>query len=152
MFYRKVCLSLMEKNNNVDGKQEKHKLRRRSEQYAETRKLRKDSSFQKCRRGPRDGLAGGAKVETREHLENLLSQRDQKLRRRSDNGRWIEHCEESGPLDQSPDRRNECAREEQIPSVGSERKGPTTVRSSGFARRISSGGIHDNRQIELVEG
>jgi hypothetical protein len=30
----------------------KRKLRRRSEQYAETRKLRRDSSFQKHRRGP----------------------------------------------------------------------------------------------------
>jgi hypothetical protein len=29
-------------------------------------------------RGPREGLAGGAKIETFEHLENLLSQRDQK--------------------------------------------------------------------------
>jgi hypothetical protein len=35
-------------------------------------------TFQKCSRGPRDGLAGGEKVETFEHLENLLSQRDQK--------------------------------------------------------------------------
>jgi hypothetical protein len=35
-------------------------------------------TFQKCSRGPREGLAGGEKVETFEHLENLLSQRDQK--------------------------------------------------------------------------
>jgi hypothetical protein len=62
-----------------------------------TRKLRRDSGFQKCRRGPRDGLAGGAKVETREHLENLLSRRDQKLRRKSDSGRWI-----TDPEDQQP--------------------------------------------------
>jgi hypothetical protein len=41
------------------------------------RNLRRDSGFQKCRRGPRDGLVGGAKVKTHEHLENLLSWRDQ---------------------------------------------------------------------------
>jgi hypothetical protein len=35
-------------------------------------------AFQKCSRGPREGLVGGAKVKTLEHLENLLSQRDQK--------------------------------------------------------------------------
>jgi hypothetical protein len=35
MFYRKSVLVIDGKNNNDDGKQEKHKLRRRSEQYAE---------------------------------------------------------------------------------------------------------------------
>jgi hypothetical protein len=57
------------------------------------RNLRRDSGFQKCRRGPRDRLAGGEKVEILEHLENLLSQRDQKLRRKSDNDRQIELME-----------------------------------------------------------
>jgi hypothetical protein len=37
-------------------------------------------TFQKCSRGPRDGITGGEKVKTFEHLENLLSQRDQKDR------------------------------------------------------------------------
>jgi hypothetical protein len=32
-------------------------------------------TFQKCRRGPRDRLVGGEKVETFEHLENLLSRK-----------------------------------------------------------------------------
>jgi hypothetical protein len=40
------------------------------------RNLIRDRSFQKCRRGPRDALARGAKVETHENLENLLIQRD----------------------------------------------------------------------------
>jgi hypothetical protein len=53
------------------------------------RKLRRDSGFQKCRRGPRDRLTGEAKVEILEHLENILSQRDQKLRRNIDNDYWI---------------------------------------------------------------
>jgi hypothetical protein len=35
IFYRKRVLSIDGNNNNDDGKQEKHKLRRRSEQYAE---------------------------------------------------------------------------------------------------------------------
>ena len=81
-----VCLSLMERTTSLMFYRKKHKLRRRSEQYAETRKLRRDSSFQNCRRGPRDGLAVGEKVETREHLENILSRRDHKLRRKSDSG------------------------------------------------------------------
>jgi hypothetical protein len=46
------------KNNSIDVLQEKHNLRRRSEKYAEIRKLIRDNSFQNCRRGPRDGLAG----------------------------------------------------------------------------------------------
>jgi hypothetical protein len=54
-----------------------------------TRKLGRDRAFQKCRQGPRDGLARGAKVNTFEHLENLLSQRDQKLRRQGESDRWI---------------------------------------------------------------
>jgi hypothetical protein len=60
-----------------------HNLRRRSEQYEETSNLRRDSSFQNCKQGPRDELAGGAKVETREHLENILIQRYHKLRGRA---------------------------------------------------------------------
>jgi len=75
-FTGKCVLFIDGKKNNVDVLQEKHKLRRRSEQYAETRKLRRDSSFQNCRRGPRDGLAGGEKVDTCEYLENILSWRD----------------------------------------------------------------------------
>jgi hypothetical protein len=39
------------------------------------RKLRRDSAFQKCRRGPRDELVGGTKVEAFGYLENILSQR-----------------------------------------------------------------------------
>jgi hypothetical protein len=35
MFYRKHVLVINVKNNIDDGKQEKHKLRRRSEQYVE---------------------------------------------------------------------------------------------------------------------
>jgi hypothetical protein len=35
MFYRKSVFVINGKNNNNDGKQKKHKLRRRSEQYAE---------------------------------------------------------------------------------------------------------------------
>jgi hypothetical protein len=54
-----------------------------------TRKFRIDSGFQKCRRGPRDRLTGGEKVETREHLEILLSQRDHKLMRKNGSGLWI---------------------------------------------------------------
>jgi hypothetical protein len=61
------------------------------------RKIRGDSGFQKCRRGPRNELACGAKVETREHLENILSRRDHKLMRKSDNGCWI-----TDPKDQQP--------------------------------------------------
>jgi hypothetical protein len=40
-FYRKSVLVIDGKNNNDDGEQEKHKLRRRSEQYAEI-KARKE--------------------------------------------------------------------------------------------------------------
>jgi hypothetical protein len=53
------------------------------------RKIRRDSGFQKYRQGPRDRLVGGEKLETHENLENLISQRDLKLRRKSDNGYWI---------------------------------------------------------------
>jgi hypothetical protein len=35
IFYKKRVLFIDGKNNNVDGKQEKHKLRRISEQYVE---------------------------------------------------------------------------------------------------------------------
>jgi hypothetical protein len=38
-------------------------------------KLRRDSTFHKCRRDPIDGLEGGAKVEAFGYLENILSQR-----------------------------------------------------------------------------
>jgi hypothetical protein len=68
MFTGRVCLSLMERTTMNQTSREK-----------KMRKLRRDSGFQKCRRGPRDGLAGGEKVEILEHLENLLSQRDQNL-------------------------------------------------------------------------
>jgi hypothetical protein len=64
------------------------------------RNIRRDSAFQKCRRGPRDRLIGGEKVETLEHLENLLSQRDQKLRRKSDSGHWITDPEDQQLSDQ----------------------------------------------------
>ena len=64
-------------------------------------KLRRDSVFQKRRRDPKSsGLAEGAKVETLEHLENLLSQRDQKLMRESDNVRWINDPNDQQPSDQ----------------------------------------------------
>jgi hypothetical protein len=50
-----------------------------------------------------DGLVGEAKVEAFEYLEIIPSQgRRRKLRRRSNSGRWIKHCEEPGLLDQSP--------------------------------------------------
>jgi hypothetical protein len=58
------------------------------------RKLRIDSHFQKCRRGPRDRLAGGEKVETREHLEILLIRRDQNLKRKNDSVLWITDIED----------------------------------------------------------
>jgi hypothetical protein len=58
-----------------------------------TRKLIRDSGFQKCRQGPRDGFTGGAKVETHEHLENILIRRDQNLRRKGDSRRWITNTE-----------------------------------------------------------
>jgi hypothetical protein len=35
IFYEKRVLVIYGKNNSIDGKQEKHKIRRRSEQYAE---------------------------------------------------------------------------------------------------------------------
>jgi hypothetical protein len=73
MFTGRMCLSLMERTTTNQTSREN-----------KTRNIRRDSSFQKCRRGPRDGLTGGAKVETREHLEILLSRRDQKLRRKRD--------------------------------------------------------------------
>jgi hypothetical protein len=74
MYTRRVCFSLMERTTTNQTLREN-----------KMRKLRRDSGFHKCRRGPRDGLAGGSKVEILEHLENLLSKRDQKLRRKSDN-------------------------------------------------------------------
>jgi hypothetical protein len=71
MFTGRMCLSLMERiTTNQTSRAHKK------------RKIRRDSGFQKCRRGPRDRLIGGGKVETREHLESLLCQRDQKLRRK----------------------------------------------------------------------
>jgi len=36
-------------------------------------KIKRDSTFQKCIWGPRDELVGGEKVETFEHLANILS-------------------------------------------------------------------------------
>jgi hypothetical protein len=78
MFIGIMCLSLLE----ITAVNQTSRLQK-------TRKLRRDSDFQKCRQGPRDRLTGGAKVKTREYLENLLSHRDQKLRRKSDSGHWI---------------------------------------------------------------
>jgi hypothetical protein len=78
MFKGRVFLSFMERTI-VNQTLREQKMR----------KLRRYSGFQKCRRGPRDELARGEKVKTREHLENILSWRDQKLRRKSDNGCWI---------------------------------------------------------------
>jgi hypothetical protein len=88
MFTGRMCLSLMERTTT-----------NQTSRAQKTRNLRRDSGFQKCRRGPRDRLAGGAKVETREHLENLLSQRDQKLRRKRDSGHWITDPEDQQPSD-----------------------------------------------------
>jgi hypothetical protein len=52
--------------------------------------LKRDSVFQMHRRDPKSlGLIEGEKVETLEHLENLLSQRDRKLKVRSLNNRSI---------------------------------------------------------------
>jgi hypothetical protein len=52
MFTERICLSLMERiTTNQTSRLQK------------TRKLRRDSGFQKCRRDPRDKIAGGAKVE-----------------------------------------------------------------------------------------
>jgi hypothetical protein len=64
-----------------------------------TRKIRRDSGFQKCRQGPRDRLVGGAKVETYEHIEILINRTDQKLRRKIDSGRWITDPEDQQPSD-----------------------------------------------------
>jgi hypothetical protein len=75
MFTGKVCLSFMARTTVNQTLREK-----------KMRKLKRDSGFQKWRRGPRDELARGEKVKTREHLENILSWRDQKLRRKSDSG------------------------------------------------------------------
>jgi hypothetical protein len=72
MFIGRVCLSLMARTKST-----------------KMRNIRRDSSFQKYRRGPRDGLIGGEKFKTFEHLENLLSQRDQKLGREGNNDYWI---------------------------------------------------------------
>jgi hypothetical protein len=38
-------------------------------------KLRRDNTFHKCTRGPRDRLTRGSKEETFEDLENILSQK-----------------------------------------------------------------------------
>jgi hypothetical protein len=48
-------------------------------------KLKRISTFQKCSRGPRDGLTEGSNLETFEDLENFLSQKSQKLKRGRDN-------------------------------------------------------------------
>jgi hypothetical protein len=88
MFIGRMCLSLMERiASNQTSRAQK------------TRKIKRDSGFQKCRRGPRDRLAGGEKVKTREHLENLLSRIDKKLRRKRDSGCWITDPEDQQPSD-----------------------------------------------------
>jgi hypothetical protein len=90
MFIGRVFLSLMERTTmNQTSRAQK------------MRKLRRDSGFHKCRQGPRDRLIGGENVETHEYLENLLSQRDQKVRRKSDNGRWITDLEDQQPWDRN---------------------------------------------------
>jgi hypothetical protein len=38
-------------------------------------KLKRDNTFQKCSRGPRDKPAGGSKVKTFEDLENIVSRK-----------------------------------------------------------------------------
>jgi hypothetical protein len=49
----KSVLVIDGKNNNDDGKQEKHKIRRRSEQYAEI-KAQKGKHSTEMRSGPND--------------------------------------------------------------------------------------------------
>jgi hypothetical protein len=64
-------------------------------------KLRRDSTFQKCSRGPRDGLAGGSKVNTFEYLENILSQ--EKSEDREEEREWsLDHSAK----DQQPSNQN----------------------------------------------
>jgi len=60
-----------------------------------TRNLRRHRGFQECRWGPRYELAGGAKVKTFEHLENLLSERYNKLRRKRNSGCWIKDLDDN---------------------------------------------------------
>ena len=75
--------------------------------------------------------------------------------RRSDSGHWIKHCEEFGLLDQSLDRRNECTREDHIPSIGFEHKGLATITTSAVARRLPFEEYHfrriGNLKVELLE-
>jgi hypothetical protein len=65
----------------------------------EDKKSSEETTVQNYRRGPTDRLARGKNFETREHLENLLSQRDQKLRNKSDSGCWITDPEEQQSSD-----------------------------------------------------
>jgi hypothetical protein len=69
MFNRNNFLIIDGKNNNVPNLESMQQSKTRRDRY---------STLQKCNRGPRDRLTGGEKVETFEHLENLLSQRDKK--------------------------------------------------------------------------
>jgi hypothetical protein len=56
MFYRKSVLVIDGKNNNDDGKQEKHKLRRRSEQYAEIKAAQEEDRDRRiCKPDQRQG-------------------------------------------------------------------------------------------------
>jgi hypothetical protein len=62
MFTGRMCLSLMERTST-----------NQASRAQKTRKIRRDSGFQKYRRGTSDGLVRGSKFETREHLESLLN-------------------------------------------------------------------------------
>jgi hypothetical protein len=99
------------------------------------------------------GLVEGSKVKAFDTEKFFQVGRKRKLWRWIDSGHWIEHCEESGPLDQSPDRRNECTREDHIPSIGFERKGLATITTSAVARRLPFGEYHfrriGNLKVEL---
>jgi hypothetical protein len=63
-------------------------------------KLRRDSAFQKCRRGPRDRLVGGAKVETFEHLENILSRKKSEAQEEERQQSLDHSAEDQQPSDQ----------------------------------------------------
>jgi hypothetical protein len=65
-----------------------------------------------CRQDP---IHQGSQKDQRSWPLTLRDLRKPKIRRRRDSDHWIEHCEEFGPLDHSPDKRNECEREELDP-------------------------------------
>jgi hypothetical protein len=54
-----------------------------------------------------------------------------KLRRRSENNHMIDCGENYGPLDMTSNEQRKRRGEEQIPSIGSEHEGPTTIGSEG---------------------